>query len=222
MTQAESFPRHLNRQTMWWPALVVFSFYVLTEVGFWFVLILGLPWLAFKFTKWKKLANQEASDSEFRVIRLDQKTLLIAIGLAAIPAYVVSSIGPDHRAFYQELPYQAAREMGYSPSQARQMRSQVLSMVDEPKGPFRTLTGWFWFLVLGGLYTWRIYLFFFLRSSRTESALIESREGLEIHQDGSAIPAEHLSIPDVDKFCVQCGKPARPEENFCGGCGYKH
>lgn len=222
MTQTETLPWHLNRQTIWWPALVVFSLYILTEVGIKFILLPGLPWLAYKYTKWKKVANREVSGTGFRPIRLQQKTLLIAIGLAAIPAYVVSSIGPDHRAFYQELPYQAAREMGYSPNQALQMRPQILSMVNEPKGPFRTVTGWFWFLALGGLYAWRIYLFFYLRKSRSENEPAEAEVGSLIPVKQSELVPEIMQVTEALGFCVECGVPARSGDKFCGHCGHKH
>jgi hypothetical protein len=35
----------------------------------------------------------------------------------------------------------------------------------------------------------------------------------------SLAPVQSVSGPTPRNFCSQCGKPATPNENFCGGCG---
>jgi hypothetical protein len=163
----KTFGIFLSKHTWWWIPILLVSFLLIgqgakpypnTNV---LIIVVMAIWLTYKYSVWKKWAKgteiiTQAPSQQLRVGRL-----LLVIFFSAIAAYIVAS-GPDNKSYFHDLPYQAALEKGYSPAQAEEMIPRILQVKsllnsDAHTGLFYTFTGWLWFLILSGLYSWRGY-----------------------------------------------------------------
>jgi len=158
----KSFWLFLSEFTWWWVPLSLVSFLLIGEGANTpytnaFIIIVAAVWLSYKFFTWKKWVANPEIITRAPTQPLSVGRLLAAIFFSAIAAYIVAS-QPDHKSYFHDLPYEAALEEGYSPAEAERMVPQILQVMPySHTGLFHTLTGWFWFLILTSLYSWRCY-----------------------------------------------------------------
>jgi len=192
MNVRPSFLSFLESSTRWWLVVPAYSLLLSLGLDYWFLATLVMPWIAIKVYSWKNAASDiqlvdTAADKIAKPLVWVKFAVLAVVLL--VPAYVVSKWGPDHKAFFKDIPYQAARESGLSPEEALRMVPVIVQGTPLPTGVFLTLTGWVWFLLLATLYVYRAYQWLMRLESQRFITLPPRIDGPQIAQSKLEEPA---------------------------------
>ncbi|KXW57024.1 hypothetical protein FEMY_24600 [Ferrovum myxofaciens] len=157
-----SFRNFIFNQTWWWVPILLTSFLLFVGESSQTIFSVNLVWLVYKVVAWKRLSpvKQVLSAKSKKSIRTGSKVilLLISVVIGMSGAYIPSQL-KDAKVFYHDIPYQAAIDSGYTPSDADRMTFQIVNLMPHnSEDIFLTSTGEFWFFILTYLYSWRLYI----------------------------------------------------------------
>lgn len=133
----KTFGLYLSEYSWWWvpilPVSILLFGYGSNTIAY-IIAVLAI-WLTYKYLAWKTWAVSSTIISAVPSNSLMWGRLLIAVLFSALAAFFVAT-GPDQYIF---LSTEAPLENGYSPTL------------------FYCIAGWFWFLILCPVFSWRAY-----------------------------------------------------------------